>query len=186
LEDFKKKVVEPDMAAERLSNSYYENLDTGPQEAKIRSLWERVTAKKEDFSKVAQESSEGDSSKNGGDLGWSSKSQLISEIADKAYSMRTGEISSVIESPLGFHVLKLEEKKSEDGEDMVHLRQIFVKIPTFGDWLKGQMKNCRVFVFIKGYQWNREEARIEFSDPDLRRFEENLDANSQGDPSVFP
>jgi len=186
LDNFKQKVVKPELYAEKLSEIFADETETSKQETKIKSLHERVAVKKEDFSRVAQEASEGESSANGGDLGWSAQKQLIPEMAEKAFSMKVGEISDVIRSPLGFHIIKLDEKKSEDGQDLVHLRQIFVKTATFGDWLKEQMKKYSVFVFLKDYQWNGSQGQIEFKNEDLRKFEENLDVNSQGDPSVFP
>ncbi len=185
LDDFKQKVVKPELYSEKLTEAFASETDTSAQEAKIKSLYDRVTAKKEDFAKVAKESSEGQSAENSGDLGWSTKDQLVTEIADKAFSMNPGEISQVISSPLGFHIIKLEEKKSDNGQDLVHLRQIFVKIPTFADWLKGEMKKYNVRVFLRDYQWNSDTAQVEFKNPDLKKFEENLDINSQGDPSIF-
>lgn len=185
LNDFKQKVVKPELYAKKLMESFSSEADTSVQEAKIKSLYDRVTAKKEDFAKVAKESSEGQSAKNGGDLGWSNKDQLVTEMADKAFLMKQGDISEVISSPLGFHIIKLEEKKSDNGQDLVHLRQIFVKTPTFADWLKDQMKKYSVMVFLRDYQWNSGEAQVEFKNPDLKKFEENLDINSQGDPSIF-
>ena len=81
---------------------------------------------------------------------------------------------------------KLEEKKNVDGVDMVHLRQIFVKTQTFADWLKEQMKGYSVVVFLSEYQWNKDQAVVEFKDPGMRQFEANIAANSEGDPSIFP
>jgi len=185
LDDFKEKVVKPELYGEKLSEAYTTEIDTSPQENKIKSLRERIATKKEDFSKVAQESSEGQSSNNGGDLGWSTKDQLVTEVADVAFSMKQGQISDVISSPLGFHIIKLEESKEDNGEALVHLRQIFVKKITFSDWLKDQMKKYQILVFLKDYQWNAGDARIEFKNSDLRSFEENLDVNSSGDPSIF-
>lgn len=185
LADFEQKVVKPEMYSEKLAEIYANNLDTSPQQSKIKSLYDRVTTKKEDFAKVAGVASDGQSAKSGGDLGWSTKDQLIQEVSDKAYAMKTGEISQAIESPLGFHILKLEEKKTDNGEELVHLRQIFVKKTTFGDWLKEQMKNYSVSVFLKDYEWNSEAAQVEFRDPAMKTFEQNLPANSEGDPSVF-
>jgi parvulin-like peptidyl-prolyl isomerase len=185
LEDFKKKVVGPELYAEKLADAFVNEVDNAPQEKKIKSLYERVTSKKEDFAKVASEASEGQSSANGGDLGWSTKEQLISEVGDKAFSMKTGQVSEVISSPLGFHIIKLEDIKTDNGENMVHLRQIFVKKITFSDWLKEQMKKYPVTVFLRGYQWNSSEAAVEFSDPEMQQFEQTLPANSEGDPSIF-
>jgi hypothetical protein len=185
IDDFEHKVVKPEMYSEKLSEVYAGSLDTSAQQSKIKSLYDRVTTKKDDFAKVAKVDSDGQSATNGGDLGWSTKDQLIQQVADIAFSMKTGEISEPIESPLGFHILKLMEKKSENGEDMVHLAQIFVKIPTYSDWLAGQMKKYPVTVFLKDYEWNSSTGQVEFRDPAMKAFEQSLPANSEGDPSVF-
>jgi parvulin-like peptidyl-prolyl isomerase len=185
LEDFEQKVVKPEIFAQKLAEAYVSEVDTSSQEQRISDLHKRVTANKEDFAKVAAESSEGQSSENNGDLGWSTKDQLIPEISEKAFSMNLGEVSDVIASPLGFHIIKLEEKKSDNGEDLVHLRQIFVKTLTFSDWLKNEMKKFRVSILLKDYQWNSSEGQAEFINSDFRQFENNLDKNSEGDPSVF-
>jgi len=185
IDDFEQKVVEPEMYSEKLAEVYASSLDTSSEQSKIKSLYDRVTSKKEDFAKVAKENSDGQSAANGGDLGWSTKDQLIQPLADKAFSMKVGDISEPVESPLGFHVLKLLEKKTENGEDMVHLAQIFVKIPTYSDWLAGQMKNFPVTVFLKDYAWNPDTGQVEFRDPAMKAFEQSLPANSEGDPSVF-
>jgi foldase protein PrsA len=185
IDDFEQKIVKPEMYSDKLSEVYMSQLDTSAEQTKIKSLYDRVTAKKEDFAKVAKENSDGQSAENGGDLGWSTKDQLIQPVGDKAFSMKVGEISEPVESPLGFHILKLQEKKMDNGTDMVHLSQIFVKKPTYADWLKDRMKNYPVNVFLKDYQWNSGGSAVEFRDPGMRTFEKNLPANSEGDPSVF-
>jgi len=185
IDDFEQKVVKPEMYSEKLTEVYASGLDTSAEQAKIKSLYDRVTSKKEDFAKVAKEASDGQSATNGGDLGWSTKDQLIQQVADKAFSMKVGDISEPVQSPLGFHVLKLLEKKSENGEDMVHLAQIFVKIPTYSDWLASQMKAYSVTVFLKDYTWDQSNGQVEFRDGAMKSFEQSLPANSEGDPSVF-
>jgi parvulin-like peptidyl-prolyl isomerase len=186
LADFQEKVVKPEILAEKLTEAYSDEVDNSKQTEKIKVLYDRVASKKEDFSKVAAEASEGKSAEQGGDLGWSTKDQLIREIADKAYSMKAGEASGVIESPLGFHIVKLEEKKTEDEQELVRIRQIFVAKTTFGDWLKEKAKDFKVTVLLKDYAWNAQTGLVEFKNQDLKRFEESLGINSQGDPSVFP
>jgi hypothetical protein len=185
IDDFEQKVVKPEMYSAKLAEIYASSLDTSAEQTKIKSLYDRVTSRKEDFAKVAKVDSDGQSAGNGGDLGWSTKDQLIQQVGDKAFSMKTGEISEPIESPLGFHVLKLMEKKSENSQDMVHLAQIFVKIPTYSDWLASQMKNYSVTVFLKDYEWNSSIGQVEFRDGAMKSFEQSIPANSEGDPSVF-
>lgn len=186
LEDFKQKVVKPELYTEKLAEVHASEADLSEQEKKIKTLHERAALGKEDFADTASSSSEGESSKNGGDLGWSAREQLIPEIAEVAYNLEVGKVSDVIASPLGFHIIKVEEKKTEGSEELIHLRQIFVKIPTFGDWLKEQIKDYKIVVLLEDYQWNANEVQIEFKDQSLRQFEENLEANSPGDPSVLP
>ncbi len=185
IDDFAQKVVKPEMYSQKLAEVYENTLDTSAQAEKAQTLYKQATAKNADFAKIAEENSDGQSSAQGGDLGWSTKDQLIQEVADTAFSMKVGETSEPVESPLGFHILKLQEKKTDGDQEMVHLSQIFVKKTTYFDWLSEQMKNYNVSVFLDEYAWNPTTAQIEFRDQAMKNFEQNLPANSEGDPSVF-
>lgn len=64
-----------------------------------------------DFSELAQKYSEGPSASKGGDLGYFSKGDMVKTFEDKVFSMKPGEISDVVETQLGFHIIKLEDYK---------------------------------------------------------------------------
>lgn len=65
----------------------------------------------EDFAELARELSEGPSAPKGGDLGFFSREQMVPAFADAAFALEPGQISEVVRSGFGFHVIKVEEKR---------------------------------------------------------------------------
>lgn len=66
-----------------------------------------------DFSETAVAVSDDQQALQGGDLGWRPASQLPTLFADLAVKMQAGDISELLRSPSGFHIIKLVEKRGE-------------------------------------------------------------------------
>lgn len=65
-------------------------------------------ARGEDFAEVAREMSEDQSSANdGGDLGWMKKGAVDAAFSRTAFALEPGEVSEIVTTPFGFHVIKL-------------------------------------------------------------------------------
>jgi parvulin-like peptidyl-prolyl isomerase len=64
-----------------------------------------------DFGAAIREYSQGTDQGPGGDLGWVTRNGPTPILADAALKLKVGEISDVLETPAGFHVLKVLEKK---------------------------------------------------------------------------
>lgn len=79
-------------------------------EAAANAALERVR-KGEDFAAVARATSENFSSKLGGDMGFMGRDQMGKEYADIAYSLKDGEISPLIKTAFGFHIIKVEGRR---------------------------------------------------------------------------
>ena len=82
-----------------------------------------------DFRQMAVSYSGDQQALEGGDLGWRRSAQLPSFLADKIIDMKPGELSDVIRSTSGFHILKLIEKRGEERHIVrqVHARHILIR-----------------------------------------------------------
>jgi peptidyl-prolyl cis-trans isomerase D len=81
--------------------------------AKARKKAESIreeAAKGKDFAQLAKQYSEDPGTKDhGGDLDYVARGQLVPEFEQTAFSLKVGEISNVIQTPYGFHILKVDD-----------------------------------------------------------------------------
>lgn len=84
-----------------------------------------------DFAQVAATYSDAPDALSGGSLGWRTPARLPSVFADSVRHMKAGEVSGVMRSPGGFHIVKLEDVRSRNQPtvvDQTHARHILVKV----------------------------------------------------------
>jgi len=91
----------------------------------------------EDFAELAAEFSIDQSNKdNAGYLGFFGRGVMVPEFEEAAFGMTVGEVSGVVESPFGFHIIELLDRRDavevafEDVEDDVNDAFIEDRVPT--------------------------------------------------------
>ncbi|MCS6989528.1 MAG: peptidylprolyl isomerase [Chloroherpetonaceae bacterium] len=76
-----------------------------------------------DFAEMAKRYSEDGSAQNGGDLGFAKRGEFVKPFEEAAFSLREGQISKIVETIFGYHLIQLLEKRGES----VRVRHILVK-----------------------------------------------------------
>lgn len=118
---------------------------------KAQALQKRAKAG-EDFAGLAQEASTCPSKAKGGDLGVFGKGEMVIAFEKAAWGLKTGEISEVVESQFGFHVIKLTDRIAPKTEQFAEVQDRIV------DYMKKEKIRSQLPAFIKGL---REKAKIE-------------------------
>jgi peptidyl-prolyl cis-trans isomerase SurA len=144
-------------ASDKLKKRFYD---------KALSLLDSIKAGS-DFSELAKKySDDPGSAAQGGDLGFVKKGVFYPEFEEAAFKLKVGELSGVVESPVGFHIIQMIEKRGES----INSRHILVKIKADEDadlqtidFLSGVrdsiQKNLGTFQeFAKKYSEDKETA----------------------------
>jgi peptidyl-prolyl cis-trans isomerase C len=148
-----KEVISKIKVTEKDAKAYYDknpDLFTSPEQVKARHILIQVpketsdedkkklkekadeVRKKvkagEDFAKLAGDSSDDPGTKSkGGELGFFSKGSMVPAFEQAAFSLKPGEVSELVETEFGFHVIKVDEKKEAVSEPFETIKEKVTK-----------------------------------------------------------
>ncbi|MBF0475042.1 MAG: peptidylprolyl isomerase [Deltaproteobacteria bacterium] len=90
--------------------------DDAKKKAEARKKLEEIEKKIKaggDFAALAKENSQCPSAAQGGDLGVFGRGQMVKPFEDAAFALKPGEMSGIVETNFGYHLIKLTEKQNE-------------------------------------------------------------------------
>jgi peptidyl-prolyl cis-trans isomerase D len=81
----------------------------------------------EDFATLAQNDSQDSSAAQGGDLGFFTRGKMVRPFEDAAFALSPGQVSDVVESQFGFHLIKVEERQDAHTQTVDEVRAQIVE-----------------------------------------------------------
>ena len=133
---------------------------------KLNSFRERVLYKGEDFKMLATlYSDDPGSASKGGELGFVNRGDLVPDFERVAFRLKEGEISEVVESQFGFHIVQLIQRRGEQ----INVRHILLKSKVSSTALYNtKLKIEEIAEEIKDGKITFEDAIIKYSDDESK------------------
>ena len=107
-----------------------DQLSTEEEEKKVRDkagvVLEEARQDK-DFAALAEKYSEGPTKSKGGDLGYFSRGRMVKPFEDVAFNLKKGEISDLVRSRFGYHIIKVEDIKEERTKPLQEVKDHIVE-----------------------------------------------------------
>jgi peptidyl-prolyl cis-trans isomerase SurA len=124
-----------------------------------------------DFAAFAKRYSEDPGSAvHGGDLGWARRGDFVKEFEEATFALKPGQLSDVVETALGYHIIQLLDRRGE----AVHPRQILIKLE------RSQADDDSTIAFLKKLK-ARAEAGESFADLAGKYSEDDESSSLGGD-----
>lgn len=144
ISDFKEKVrfsLVQKKLADKISNDPNRN---GVAKAKAEDLLNQIK-NGANFEELAKANSQDSSAANGGDLGFIEKGQTVPEFEQAAFALEAGQVSGIVKTQYGFHIIKATEKQG----DKMKVSHILIKGVDLESWLQEQRDKAKVVQYLK-------------------------------------
>jgi peptidyl-prolyl cis-trans isomerase C len=123
--------------------------------------------KGEKFEDIARkESMDKSSARNGGDIGYFSRGQIVPEFEKAAASLKIGEISGPVKTQFGYHIIKVTDKKTGPAADFDRVKEIIGQKLTgekqkeaFDSYLEGLRKKYKVEINKEAFAASKDSGQ---------------------------
>lgn len=147
VDDFKKNVVEEMIYREKLAEEIGDDLDAMAEE-EAKTVMEKLKAG-ESFEELAAEYGEDGTAATGGDLGWFEQGVMVPEFDQAVFEdAPVGELyEELVKTQFGYHIIKVEEVKEEDGKKQAKARHILIS-NNLDKYLENELESVRIYRFV--------------------------------------
>lgn len=163
LTTFKEKVIRPYLVRSRLQEKLMaDEAVNGEAHKRAQTVLAQIKASPETFEDIAKASSEDETTAaNGGDLGYFGPNELVEEFETAAQNMDIGQISDLVQTPYGYHIIKLVDKTTgSDGQPSYRASHILTRTKDLDTWIGEKLQAATVWLFAPGFNWDKAAAQV--------------------------
>lgn len=130
---------------------------------KLAAMRDQILNGEATFEELAQRFSDDGSARIGGDLGWAKRGKFVTEFEAAAYRLEPGDISPVVETEFGFHIIQLLERRGNS----IHTRHILVR-PEITDndlvLARRHLDSVRTLILADSFSFSRAVKRFGYKE----------------------
>lgn len=159
LATYQEKVMRPFLLQNKLTEQI--QADTAARETvrkNAQSVLDQIKAGA-DFAAMAKQFGEDGTAAQGGDLGFFGKNEMVPQFETAAFALKKGDMSrELVESPYGYHIIKLTDRKSETTKDAtgknvtaekVRASHILFMFPSAQKYMDQLVQQATIHIYLK-------------------------------------
>ena len=134
-DSFMRRRMQERVTAEAIEEAYEARYEGAEPEQEVKAAHILVETKEEaealraeieegaEFAALAREHGTDGTAQRGGDLGWFVQGDMVPEFADAAFALEPGVVSEPVETPFGWHLILVEERRDRAAPPLEEVRQ---------------------------------------------------------------
>lgn len=155
-DQFKQKVLRPYLLRSKLETAIGKDQSLNADaKTEADSVLAKINAGEITFEDAAKQYSDDVTASSGGDLGFFSTGQMVSEFETAAFALQPGETSGVVQTQFGYHIIRVTERvaATDDAPEQVRASHILFKGVDLDTYTNQQLAEASIAIFPKGLEW---------------------------------
>ena len=151
LETFKQEIVRPLILKTQLASAIVaDDRLSGTARQQAQSVLVEIEDGQKSFEDLAKQYGQDSTAAEGGNLGYLKKGQLVTALDQVAFSLQVGEVSEIIQTQYGFHIIKVDEivLDEQDQVDQVKVRHILIRGQDLSDFLQSVKNEAMIWRLV--------------------------------------